>query len=164
MNGAAYAKFQLEQAFNLLNGTAVGMTDDQYNHHPGGTCNPAAKNHVHSLTAVDFFVLNKAAGKEMLWPAFAAKHGLPANSQEIWGYTGAIPLAAITEFGTTVQKAALDYVGSLTDADLDRPVDTQFFGTQSLAFLIQLAAMHAVGHTGDIAAVKGFQGLKGLPF
>jgi hypothetical protein len=164
MNGVSYAKMQVTQAFSLLKGTADGMTDEQYNFNPGGTCNPAAKNHVHSLTAVDFFVLNKAQGSKMLWPEFAPKHGLPANSTEIWAFDGIIPLAPIKEFGAEIQKATMEYVDTLTDADLDRTVETGVFGTQTVAFLIQLAAMHAVGHTGDIAAVKGLQGLKGLPF
>ncbi len=48
--------------------------------------------------------------------------------------------------------------------DLDREIETQFFGRKSAAWLLQLAGVHSVGHGGDIAAVKGMQGLKGLPF
>jgi DinB superfamily len=159
-----YAKLQTEQAFGLLKIAADGMDDAQYNLDGPGTCNAAAKSHVHALTAYDFFVLNKAKGADMMWPAFAASHGLPPNSQEIWGHNGTISGAAIKEFAEQIQKATTDYISTLSDADLDRQVDTQFFGTQSLAFLLQLASMHAAGHAGDVAAVKGTQGLKGLPF
>ncbi len=164
MNGVSYAKMQLEQNFNLLNMAAAGVDDAQYNYAPQGTCNPISKTHVHALTGVDFFLLNKAKGDNMMWSEFAPKHGLPAAAQEIWGFQGNIPMAAVNEFGQKVQKGALDYVATLSDADLDRVVDTQFFGQQSVAFLIQLVAMHAVGHAGDISSVKGMQGLKGLPF
>ncbi len=100
----------------------------------------------------------------MIWPAFASKHGLPPNPMEIWGHSATISGAAMKEYAEQVQKVTLDYIGTLSDADLDRQVDTQFFGMQNVAYLLQLAAMHAAGHAGDLAAVKGSQGLKGLPF
>jgi len=159
-----YAKLQTEQAFGLLKMAADGMDDAQYNLDAPGTCNAAAKSHVHALTAFDFFVLNKAKGDDMLWPQFGPKHGLPANPTEIWGYTGTVSGVAINDFAEQMQKATLDYISTLSDADLDREVDTEFFGKQSMAFVLQLAAMHAAGHAGDVAAVKGMQGLKGLPF
>lgn len=164
MNATAYAKLQLEQAFSLLNGTAQGMTEAQYNFKPEGTANPIGKNHVHSLTAVDFFLNFLAQGKAPLWSGFAASTGLPQNSLEIWKFEGKIPLDAIASYGQDVQKSALDYLATLSDGDLDRELDTRVFGTQNVGFLLQLAGMHTVGHTGDIAALKGLQGLKGLPF
>jgi len=164
VNATAYAKLQLEQAFSLMNGTAQGMTDEQYNFKPEGTCNPVAKNHVHALTAVDFFLNFLAQGKAPLWQPVAAATGLPQNSLEIWKFDGKVPLDAIASYGQQVRQSALDYVATLSDADLDRELDTRVFGTQNVGFLLQLAGMHTVGHTGDMAALKGLQGLKGLPF
>jgi len=164
MQATSYAKLQIEQTFNLLNGTAQGMDDRQYNWKPEGTCNPVAKNHVHILTSVDFFLNAIAQGKPTLWQPVAEQHGMPMNPLEVWAYAGEIPLAAITAYGQQVQKSVLDYIATLTDADLDREIDTRFFGKQTLAFLIQLAGMHTAGHTGDMASIKGMQGLKGLPF
>jgi hypothetical protein len=70
----------------------------------------------------------------------------------------------VNEYGARLTKLAGDYIASLSDADLDRQLETQFFGIQSVGYMLQLAAMHAVGHAGDIAAIKGIQGVKGLPF
>ncbi len=164
MKATDYVKLQTQQAFGLLKMAADGMDDAQYNLAGPGTCNPAAKSHVHALTGFDFFVLNRAKGGEMLWPHFGPKHGLPANPTEIWGFVGTVPSAAVKEFAEQMQAATLSYISTLSDADLDREVDTQFFGKQSVAYVLQLAAMHASGHAGDVAAVKGMQGLKGLPF
>ncbi len=164
MKAIDYVKLQTEQAFGLLKMASDGMDDAQYNLDGPGTCNAAAKSHVHALTAYDFFVLNKAKGGGMLWPAFATAHGLPPNPQEIWGHSGTISGTAIKEFAAQIQKATTDYIATLSDADLDRQVDTEFFGTQPVAYLLQLASMHAAGHAGDVASVKGTQGLKGLPF
>jgi hypothetical protein len=164
MNAIEYAKTNLKESLGLLNMCAGGVDDAQYNWSPPGTCNEIAKTHVHALSSVDFFVNGLVGGGELSWPAVAQAHGLPASPLEIWKHEGAIPVAAINEYGQKVQQSALERVASMTDADLDREIETQFFGTKSVAWLLQLAGNHAAGHAGDIAAVKGMQGLKGLPF
>lgn len=164
MDSITYARKSLEQAFKLFNIVADGMTDEQYNWEPQGTANSIARSHVHAMSSVDFFLNGTLKGGEMAWPAFAAANGLPANPMEIWSFPSAIPLASMKEYGANVQQSVLEYVSSLTEADLDRVVDTSFFGQQTTAFLIQLAGTHSMGHGGDMSAVKGLQGLKGLPF
>jgi hypothetical protein len=164
MDAVTYAKKSLEQAFGLFNVITDGLTDEQYNWKPEGTANTIAKSHVHAMSSVDFFITATLAGGEMAWKPLAERSKLPANPTEIWAHAGPIPFAPIKEYGLTVQKAALDYVSTLTDADLDREVETPFFGKKNAAFLISLSGVHVMGHGGDIAAVKGLQGLKGLPF
>lgn len=164
MNATTYARQQLEQIFGLVNAAAGGMDDTQYNWEPAGTCNSASKSHVHMLTSLDFFINAKVRGQDLAWSTFAPANGLPANPLEVWNHGGAISQAAVAEYGKGLQQSVLDYVSSLSDADLDREVDTQFFGTKSIAFVLQLAAMHCAGHAGDVSAVKGMQGLKGIPF
>ena len=75
-----------------------------------------------------------------------------------------IPVAAIQDFAAQVTAATIEFIGTLSDSDLDRKVDTLLFGEQTLAFLLNLGPMHAVSHAGDVAAAKGAQGMKGLPF
>ena len=164
VQATAYAKLQLEQAFGLLNAVVKGLDDVQYNWKPDGTCNAIARTHVHALTSLDFFLNGVLQGKPTIWQPFAAEQALPANPLEIWTYGGEVAVAAIGGYGVEVQKSALDYVASLSDVDLEREVDTRLFGTRPVAFVIQLAGMHTAGHTGEMAAVKGMQGLKGLPF
>jgi hypothetical protein len=164
MDAVTYAKLGLERTFGLFNTIADGMTPEQYNWHPGGTANSIARTHVHAMTSVDFFITGTLACAEMRWKTFAPQQGLPANPMEIWSYTGDVSLDAMKEYGRAVQDAALAYVGALNDGDLDREVDTAFFGKQTVAFMVGLAGIHAMGHGGDMAAIKGLQGLKGLPF
>ncbi len=163
MNGVTFAKGQLDQAFGILKLAADGMTDEQYNHNPGGTCNSPAISHVHAVSAVDFFILGTVAGGEMIWPSIAEASGLPANAQEIWSFDRPISLDKIKAYSAQVQKAAGDYIGTLSDDDLDRKLTTPF-GEQTVAFMIQIMSVHLGGHTGDLASAKGMQGLKGLPF
>ena len=164
MEAVTYAKLGLERTFSLFNQIADGMTPEQYNWKPAGTANAVAKTHVHAMTSVDFFITGTLASGEMGWKKFAAAQGLPPNPMEIWGYAGEVSLEAMKEYSRGVQQAALAYVGGLNDSDLDREVDTAFFGKQTVAFMIGLAGIHAMGHGGDMSAVKGLQGLKGLPF
>ena len=48
--------------------------------------------------------------------------------------------------------------------DLGTEVDTRFLGTQSVGWVLTFITYHTLIHTGEISAVKGMQGLKGLPF
>ena len=163
MDAITYAKGSLEQSMSLLAVTADGMNASQYNLDPTGTCNPVAKNHVHAWSALDFFILASAAGGQMKWPAVAQAQGLSSNPLEIWKYEGNVDLDAIKAYGEDVRQAVLAYLSTLSDADLDRELKTPF-GTQTLAWVLQLMTAHLAGHAGDIAAVKGVQGLKGLPY
>ena len=164
MNAVTYARTDLESAFGLLNMCAAGMDDAQYNWAPGGTCNTIAKSHVHAVTSIDFFINATIKGGQMLWTPVAQAHSLPQSPLEVWNHEGAIPKAAIDDYAQATQKAALDAIAGFSDSDLDREIDTPFFGTKSVAWLLQLVSTHSTGHGGDIAAVKGMQGLKGLPF
>jgi len=164
MEAVTYAARALDGTFKLFNQIADGMTPEQYNWQPGGTANPIAKTHIHAMTSVDFFINGILASTELRWKAFAPLHGLPSNPTEVWGFSGEVSLEALKEYSRDVQQAALAYISSLSDADLDREVDTAFFGKQTAAFMISLAGIHAMGHGGDMSAVKGLQGLKGLPF
>ena len=164
MNGPGFAKLELEMCFGLMNMVVDGITDEQYNWQPGGTSNSVGKSHLHALTSVDFFITATLQKGQMAWPSVAAANGLPANPMEIWSHNVDIPLAVVKQYGENVRKTALEYVGAMSEQDLDREVETPFFGKKSAAFLVQLAGMHLAGHAGDMAAVKGLQGLKGLPF
>ena len=164
MNAIEYAKSSLEGSLGLVHTVMQGITEEQYNWKPSGNCNSVAKSHVHIVSAVDFFINGLVKGERPAWPAFAEKHGLPANSIEIWKHEATVPLEPMHEYAKQVAKSATEYVGTLSDSDLDRKIETPFFGTQTVAWLVQLAGYHSAGHAGDMATVKGMQGLKGLPF
>jgi len=159
-----YARQALEQTFNLLRPSVDGMDQVQYNFTPPGTANSVAHTHVHVISSLDFFINGILRGEQPSWTAFASEHGLPANPLEVWKHDGQISIAPVMDYQQRMLDGALAYVGTLSEADLDREVDTRFFGKQTVAFVLQLMGMHVAGHAGDISTVKGFQGLKGLPF
>jgi hypothetical protein len=56
-------------------------------------------------------------------------------------------------------------VSGLTPADLEQKVDTGFVGMQTVGFILgNMCAWNVAEHNGEIGALKGAQGLKGLPF
>jgi hypothetical protein len=164
MDAVTYARGSYDSALGLVGTCAGGMTDEQYNYAAGGTTNTPAKSHIHALTSVEFFVVSLIQGGKMQWPEIAAANGLPANPMEIWAHAAPIPQAPINDYAARVKAAVMSYLDGINDAELDRKISTQFFGEQTVAWILQLACYHAVGHAGDMAAVKGVQGLKGLPF
>ena len=78
-----------------------------------------------------------------------------------------IDLPAFREYAQAVYAATDEYVSNLSEDDLDRQLDFNSFGlgTQSLNWaLFVFVTSHVAEHMGEIAVVKGIQGLKGLPF
>jgi hypothetical protein len=157
MKATEYARSQIEEALGFLAMCAKDMDEAQYNWKPEGKCNPAAKLHAHALSAADL------AGQPSQWPDFAPKTGLPANAMEIWGSDATVSLDVMNEYANAIREPILACIDTLTDDDLDREIDTRFMGTQTVAWVLQLVASHTAVHTGEISAIKGMQGLKGLP-
>jgi len=57
------------------------------------------------------------------------------------------------------------YISSLTDEEMNREIETSFLGRQTVGQFLNGLTLHHMGlHTGEIATMKGVQGLKGLPF
>ena len=164
MKATDYARKQVEGALDFLAMCARDMDEAQYNHKPDGNCNPAAKLHAHALSGAEFFVSGLLAGQPSKWPEFASQTGLPENSMEIWGSDATVKPNVIEAYAEAIKGPILEYIDTLSDEDLDREIDTRFAGTQTIAWVLQLVGSHTVGHAGEISAVKGTQGLKGLPF
>lgn len=82
-----------------------------------------------------------------------------------WARGVRMDLPSFREYAKAVYAATDGYVGGLSDAALERTVDTGFVGEQTVAFILSnIAGWHVAEHGGEIAALKGVQGLKGLPF
>lgn len=82
-----------------------------------------------------------------------------------WGRSVRMHLPSFREYARAVYAATDAYVAGLGPADLVQKVDTGFVGEQTVAFVLgNIVAWHVAEHNGEIAALKGVQGLRGLPF
>jgi uncharacterized damage-inducible protein DinB len=73
-----------------------------------------------------------------------------------------LSLASVLDYQRAIHAATEAYLADLTPEELDRKITA--FGNERPAEVLTLAAVHVASHTGEIAAVKGMQGVKGLPF
>lgn len=161
---------QFEQSKSVLEGTLEGVTDEVAHHDPGGKVGTIAANLAHIITGMDAFLLAKSAGNPpMMATSFADKHGmseLPPQDGDSsqWYKTVRVDLDAMRSYGKAVFQAVDDHLASLTDEDLEQEIDMGNFGQQKHSWLFTIMLLNNSWHTGEIAAIKGMQGLKGYPF
>jgi hypothetical protein len=92
---------------------------------------------------------------------------LPATPQlnPEWSASIDMDLAKFREVAKSFFASTEAAIGSMSDAQLAAEVQGGPFGNMpASAFLANFALYHVIGHTGEIAALKGIHGLKGLPF
>jgi hypothetical protein len=86
------------------------------------------------------------------WEIRVAREGLQLN------------LLALHDYAHATTQALLDWVASLTPADLEREIPTPFGDFNQGQFLEYFIVWHINVHCGEISAIKGCQGLKGYPW
>ena len=87
----------------------------------------------------------------------------PMQSQE-WSQGTAIDVDAFREYAQAVYQATDDFLADVSDDALAGEVETPL-GKQPLGeFIGTIPLWHVTSHQGEISAIMGAQGLKGLPF
>lgn len=75
-----------------------------------------------------------------------------------------IDLETFCEYAKAVAAATDDFLANATDEQLNKEVDSPVGKQPFITFFANIGLTHIAGHWGEIAALKGVQGLKGLPF
>ena len=75
-----------------------------------------------------------------------------------------IDLDLFREYAKAVGAATDDFLANATDEQLNKKVDFAGGKQPFITFFANIGVTHVAGHWGEIAALKGVQGLKGLPF
>jgi len=146
------------------------LTEENLNWTPPGSANSIGVNLLHIAGGDDYFIHECIQGKPLIWSTgdWSGKVGLaipPGGSPESWqsAKTTHLPLKPVLEYYRVVGAATQTYFEQLTEAEAVRPV--MMFGQPSnVGEFMVMIVMHAAEHLGEIAALKGVQGLKGLPF
>jgi hypothetical protein len=133
---------------------------------PGATLGSIGEIYAHAVMAEDIALSQRAFRKEPLYTEWRTRLGMPAlqsaRQTEDWSTVVHFELPLFEEYARTVFAATDAGISRLTDADLEREVD--YIGPRSVAATLGMMVQHFAGHCGEIAALKGVQGLKGLPF
>jgi DinB superfamily len=144
-------------------------TQDQLNWTPPGTANSIGVTLVHMISSEDNFFHKILQGQKSLWETenWGEKIGLSAPPGHANGWDDVknktLEIEPLLAYGKSVWAASDAYIAGLTPAELDNKV-TIFSGERSIADIMVMQASHTLGHAGEMAAIKGIQGVKGLPF
>lgn len=159
---------QYKQAQQWLQGTMQGVDEHVAHFQPGGLVSPIAGHVAHAVTGLDFLVLGTIGGKEpLLASSFAGKAGISKPSQDgDWLGTDRGVVMNVAEFSAyqdAIFAAVDDLLSGFNDSDLPREVESPF-GKMTIGWWLNTMLLNTYSHTGEIAAIKGLQGLKGYPF
>jgi hypothetical protein len=167
------------EAFHQMWAGARGILDQQM-----ATCTPEAWTHrlpgssiesigsifAHTVYSEDVTVNGMILGKQTIWHSdnWDATTGLslPKMSTQSPAWASLeFDMNHLKEYGNEVKANTEKFFQSLPNADLDRKLNTGFAGEQSVAWAINLLVdWHVANHSGEIAALFGAQGMRGLPF
>jgi hypothetical protein len=138
---------------------------------PQATITNIGSIYVHVVVGEDEMLHGMLQGKPGLYrgQGWAKRTGVEAPPMgefpPEWARKVRLNLPVFREYAKAVYGATDAYIARLSDSGLARKVQTGFIGEQSVAFVISnILGWHIAEHTGEIAALKGVQGLKGLPF
>jgi hypothetical protein len=170
MDVRALIQGQFDQAHQILAMTLADCDDATFRRRlPNANIESIATIYAHSLFAEDMMVNGMIRKQSPLYQsgAWAEKLGIksaaPMPNIE-WSTGVSAGLAQFAGYLAAVQKSTSDCIASLSDADLDREIDGPVGKQTIAAFLSGLIIQHLAAHAGEIAALKGVQGKKGLPF
>jgi len=163
-----YMHRQMTSVRSTVDMTMKDVTVEQFNWAPPGTMNTISATFIHLTSVEDHFVNGILQGKPRVWDAggWSGKTGAKKTPGigESWDEFKHLHLepAACLEYQKAVWAATDAYMAGLTAQDLDRKVK---LGTREMtvAELLMMAANQSLSHSGEIAALKGVQGAKGLP-
>jgi hypothetical protein len=169
MEAIEFVHVQFANVRRLCDSTLEGITEDQLNWAPPGTCNPISSTYIHMLTGEDFFIQTVLQKYPTLWDrdGWAAKMGLKETPSPRGGWDDIrqkrITLAPVQEYARAVFDATDVYLHNLDAECLDREVD--FMGrSMPVSDILAMLMAHIAGHAGEISALKGSQGAKGMPY
>ena len=133
----------------------------------GWTINKVGSLYAHTVLAEDA-MLGMGKGGELVFKSdgWAEKLGIddasPRQDEHLADLT--INLEAFREYAKAVASATDAFLANATDEQLNREVDSPVGKQPFITFFANIGLTHVAGHWGEIAALKGVQGLKGLPF
>ena len=138
---------------------------------PDATIGSIASIYAHVVFGEDAFVQSRFQGKPTIYESGGWEEktgvpypGIPPAITPEWAGALNMDLSTFQEYAEAVFAATDAYVANLPDSELERKVQG-VLGEYTLGWGIAiLLCQHLAEHSGEIAALKGVQGLKGLPF
>jgi uncharacterized damage-inducible protein DinB len=168
MNAHDYLITQIESMWYLQESACQDLTNDLLVKLPPGTVSPIGVIWLHMVNSQDNFV-STITGKPPLWKSheWPARFGVqkaPKISEDWSQYSSmAFTVEILREYSDDVRENVLKVLAHTDENSLDETVKF-FTENDPKANVWALMVGHTLLHCGEIAAIKGVLGGKGLPF
>jgi len=171
MDAVGVLRASLSDAHWLLEDTVDDVSGEHLHWSPPGTANSVAATYAHAVGSEDAFVQGTLRGKaDLARGEWAGQNGISLPIPErgsdwfSWSRRVRIDLPATRRYAVAVYAATDAYLAGLSADQLDRAPDVPLPANQTLRWLIEnFVVLHAGAHAGEIAVLKGLQGLMGYP-
>ncbi len=162
-------RYELAQSHRILDLVVRDLAGDQLDYKvPGGTINPIAAIYMHAVFSEDNFIHRVCQSRPPLFEAegWLDRLGLPYSGLQTpaWAEGIHITLHVAREYAREVYDDTEAYLATLPPAAFDGMIDTRLGRKPLGEALASFLLWHQMGHVGEIAALKGVQGLQGWPF
>lgn len=173
MNAVELTQYALGNAFGILNQVVSDLTQEQADWRPPGIANPVGATYWHTVSSVDEIVHAWIQGdaplrREEGWQDQVLITSLtePGEGQDYLAYMQSIrvDLASLHAYTQAVAGAVQGWLASLDPEEFTRELDTPVGKLNVAQILETFVIWHINAHCGEIAALKGCQGVKGYPF
>ena len=160
---------QLTWVHQLLDGTMSDCSQETADFQgEGWTVNPISAIYAHIAMTQDGIVHGLVQGRPTLLETdgWAERLGIEAagpRDDSSWaGKT--FDLATVRAYAAAVQAATDAFLAEAGDDVLERPMETPMGEQRAIDVLANVGVTHVASHWGEIAALRGVRGEKGLPF
>jgi hypothetical protein len=161
----------LADAHWLLEGTIEGLNADQVHWAPPGKANTIGATYAHIIGSEDALIQGTLRRRPLLAEReWAGRSGIslpiPQRGSDwfSWSRRVQIDLPAAQRYAEAVYAATDAYLVTVVSDQLGRAPDVPMPANQTLRWVIHnFVILHAGIHTGEIAVLKGLQGLEGYP-
>lgn len=160
---------QYQQLHKWLHMTIADCTEDMARRHDSGwEINPISAIYLHIAMSQDSTISRMTGGQQPLLvrDGWDKQLGIEAVSgRQVAESAGPVAeLSVVRGYMGAVTKAVEDFLESATNEQLQQEVDGPVGKTTAIQMLANIGVNHVAGHWGEIAALKGVQGYKGLRF
>lgn len=169
MNASEYIQRQIQSMRSLCDAVLRETTDEQFNWTPPGMANSIRAAVIHATGTEDRFVNEVILGKGRLWESdgWSEKVGLQVTPGRGQGWEEVkqkqVAVAPVLAYMAAVCASTDAYLATLTADELERKI-TLMGNERQVADVLAILITHTLSHMGEVAALKGMQGVKGLPF
>jgi len=170
MDTRSLLRAQFQQSHGFLDQVIADVPQDALDANlPGSTINSIGATYAHIVFAEDTIFNGMVKKAAPIYGAWAERVGVPPAPGPMqtpeWAASVKMNLPIFREYAKAVFEATDAMLAGFSEAELASEFDTGFIGKMPLAqFLGGIGLYHVTGHSGEIAALKGVRGLKGLPF